>query len=153
MVDTLGLVHLRTGSSVHARTPSYAIRSRSGSVPVVRFLCAYRPTSTPLSAFTLTSSSATTSPLRIVGLPSFTQPPYGLDVFPEHAAEGFTTTGIPVLKSLGLHYRSLSSVHPPPAHHGHASTGSPRTLLCAHRSRVNDLATVCISTSGRYFNR
>ena len=27
---------------------------------VVRFLCAYRPTSTPLSAFTLTSSSATT---------------------------------------------------------------------------------------------
>jgi hypothetical protein len=69
------------------------------------------------------------SPLHIVGLPSFTQPPYGLDVFPEHAAEGFTTTGIPVLNSLGLHYRSLSSVDPPPAHLGQASTGSPRTLL------------------------
>jgi hypothetical protein len=122
---------------------------------VVRFLCAYRPTSTPLSAFTLTSSSATTSPLHIVGLPSFTQPPYGLDVFPEHAAEGFTTTttGIPVLNSLGLRYRPLSSIHPPPAHHGHASTGSPRTLLCAHRNRVNDLATICISTSGQYFDR
>ena len=91
-----------------------------------------------------TATRQLASPHRRSAVPTY--PPHGLDVFPKHAAEGSSTTRtasrpqlVPVFLA-GPSHRS----HPPPVHHGQASTGSPQPFSLRASQSLSTLAAICI---------